>query len=124
MTSRKKILIVDDSPLIVKRLLTMLEDLPDVEWIKHAGNFHDALEQMEASKPGILLLDINLPDKSGIELLRTCKESNPEVKVIMITNQANDHYRKLCFSLGADYFIDKSKEFELIADKIALIQSR
>ncbi|HTL09285.1 MAG TPA: response regulator transcription factor [Chitinophagaceae bacterium] len=123
MTSRKKkILIVDDSPLIVKRLLTMLEDLPDLEWVKHAGSYTDGVEQMKTTEPGILLLDINLPDKSGIELLRTAKATNPSIKVIMITNQANEYYRKLCLSLGADSFIDKSKEFELIAEKIALMQ--
>jgi len=116
---KKTILIVDDSPLIVRRLIDMLSELPNLEWIKNAGNYADGIELVQRHNPGILLLDINLPDKSGIELLRICKENNPATKVIMITNQANEQYRKLCLKLGADYFIDKSKEFEQIADTIA-----
>ena len=116
---KKTILIVDDSPLIVRRLIDMLSELPNLEWIKNAGNYADGIELVQRHNPGILLLDINLPDKSGIELLRICKENNPGTKVIMITNQANEQYRKLCLKLGADYFIDKSKEFEQIADTIA-----
>ncbi len=116
--AKKTILIVDDSSLIVTRLINMLHELPHLEWVKEAGNYTDGLELLNAFNPGILLLDINLPDKSGIELLRICKESHPATKVIMITNQANEHYRKLCIKLGADYFIDKSKEFEQIAEKI------
>ena len=120
-TGNKTVIIVDDSPLIVKRLLDMLNDLPGLEWIKHAGNYAEGLQLIKENNPGILLLDINLPDKSGIELLRVCKETNPGTKVIMITNQANEYYRKLCMKLGASYFIDKSKEFEQIAEAIASI---
>jgi len=120
-TGKKTVVIVDDSPLIVKRLVDMLNDLPGLEWIKNAGNYADGLQLIEENNPGILLLDINLPDKSGIELLRVCRESNPGTKVLMITNQANEYYRKLCLKLGASYFIDKSKEFEQIAEAIASI---
>lgn len=118
-TVKKTILIIDDSPLIVKRLIEMLSELPNLEWIKHAGNHADGVELANSLQPRILLLDINLPDKSGIELLRSCKQSMPFTKIIMITNQANEYYRKLCMKLGADHFIDKSKEFELIAETIA-----
>ena len=118
---KKTILIVDDSALIVKRLIDMLHELNSFEWIKSADNYADAIQLISATSPEILLLDINLPDKSGIDILRISKEQNPSTKVIMITNQANDYYRKLCLRLGADYFIDKSKEFEQIADIIATI---
>ena len=118
-TGKKTVIIVDDSPLIVKRLVDMLNELPNLEWIKNAGNYSEGLQLINEHQPRVLLLDINLPDKSGIELLRICKTSNPGTKVIMITNQANEYYRKLCLKLGADYFIDKSKEFEQIAEAIS-----
>ena len=121
-TGKKKILIVDDSALIVKRLTDMLSELEGLDWIKSADNYKDAVQLIETAKPGILLLDINLPHKSGIDILRISKEQTPSIKVIMITNQANDYYRKLCMLLGADYFIDKSKEFEQIAGIISAIR--
>ncbi|MEO5683268.1 MAG: response regulator [Chitinophagaceae bacterium] len=116
---KKTILIVDDSPLIVERLIDMLEDLDNLAWIKNAGNYADAVIAISENNPDIFLLDINLPDKSGIEILPIIKENNPSAKVIMITNQGNEYYQKLCMKLGADYFIDKSKEFDQIAAIIA-----
>ncbi|MEO5592935.1 MAG: response regulator transcription factor [Chitinophagaceae bacterium] len=120
-TGKKTILIVDDSPLIVKRLIDMLNELENLEWIKKAGNYSEAVQLITDTEPNILLLDINLPDKSGIDILRITKENNPSTRVIMITNQANEYYRKLCMRLGADYFIDKTKEFEQIAEIIETI---
>jgi DNA-binding NarL/FixJ family response regulator len=67
----------------------------------------------------MVLLDINLPDKSGIELLRKIKKEYKKMKVFMITNQANDYYKEICKKLGADHFFDKSKDFNLIPDLIS-----
>ena len=118
---KKTMIIVDDSPLIVNRLVEMLNELTNLQWIKNAANYAEAIPLITENKPGILMLDINLPDKSGIEILRTVKDENPATIVIMITNQANEHYRRLCMNLGADYFIDKTKEFEQIAEIVAAI---
>jgi len=118
-SGKKTILIVDDSPMIVQRITEMLEELGNPGIISKAGSYSEAIQFINNNHPDILLLDINLPDKSGIEILRISKEKDPSVKVIMITNQANEYYKKLCFRLGADYFIDKSKEFEKIAGIIA-----
>ncbi len=93
----------------------MLCEIPNVGLIRHAGSYHDAMVIIKEQQPRILLLDINLPDKSGIEILRSAKENNPSATVIMITNQANEYYQKLCLKLGADYFVDKSKEFDQIS---------
>ncbi|MFT3934302.1 MAG: response regulator transcription factor [Chitinophagaceae bacterium] len=121
-SAKKTILIVDDSALIVKRLIDMLTELENLDWIKNTDNYKEALWLVETEKPTVLLLDINLPGISGIEILRRVKEKVPETKIIMITNQANDYYRKLCLRLGADHFIDKSKEFEQIASIISGIE--
>ena len=117
--SLKTILVVDDSPLIITRLLEMLREIPAISWIRHAGSYREAMEIITEQQPRILLLDINLPDKSGIEILRSVKQHASSAKVIMITNQANEYYQKLCIQLGADYFIDKTKEFEQVAGIIA-----
>ena len=118
-TPKKNILIVDDAPLIVRRLVEMLTDIPGLGWIKEAGDYAAAMESIRQHRPRILLLDINLPDKSGIDILRAVKEERPDTMIIMITNQGNEYYQKLCMKLGADYYIDKSIEFEQIAGIIA-----
>ncbi|NCU06241.1 MAG: response regulator, partial [Chitinophagaceae bacterium] len=64
--------------------------------------------------PQIALLDINLPGKSGIDILNYIKEKNTGCRVVMITNHAFDSYRKKCIELGAEHFLDKSSDFEKI----------
>lgn len=118
-TGKLTILIVDDTPLIVKRETEMLRELKGIGSILQAGSFSEAITVLKETVPDIILLDIHLPDKSGIELLQVLKSEYPTVAVIMLTNQGNGSYKDLCRRLGADYFIDKSKEFDLIPDIIA-----
>ena len=108
------VLIVDDSLIIYERLKLLLMEVEKVQNILYAGNFGDAEQILKQGGVNIVLLDIHLPDKNGIDLLKLIKKEYPSIKVIMITNLADDHYRKLCKRLKADHFIDKSKDFRLI----------
>lgn len=121
--SMKMVLIVDDSYLIIERLTDMLEELENIGSITHAYTVAEALDAIKKSKPDVILLDINLPDSNGIDMLRIVKQDYPGIIVVMLTNQANDYYRQLCLKLGADHFIDKSKEFDLIPDIIATLEA-
>ncbi len=62
----------------------------------------------------IVLLDIQLPGKNGIDLLKFIVKDHPAVKVVMLTNLVSDYYQKLCRKIGAVHFMDKSKDFESI----------
>jgi DNA-binding NarL/FixJ family response regulator len=59
-----------------------------------------------------VVLDIKLKASSGIEVLRTLKRHMAAVAVIMLTNYATEEYRKKCLEAGAEYFLDKTNEFE------------
>jgi two-component system chemotaxis response regulator CheY len=108
----KTILIVDDSLLISERLQAMLKGLENIGSVGCAGDYPSALQLLMATPPDIVLLDINLPGRSGLDLLRHIKGNYPSIIVVMLTNQSGDFYRNICKKLGADHFIDKSKEFE------------
>ena len=112
----KMILIVDDSYLIIERIKDMLSEIMSMEMIMHAHTYTDAVEILNKTLPDIILLDINLPDINGIELLRLIKETYPAIAVVMLTNQGGDYYRQLCNKIGANHFIDKSTDFELIPE--------
>ncbi len=116
---KKTILIVDDSALIMERMVPMLEEMENVEFVIHAGTYQEAIELLEKISPQFVLLDIHLPDRSGIELLRTIRERYREIIVLMITNSAGESYREICKKLGARYFFDKSKDFDQIPAVIA-----
>jgi DNA-binding NarL/FixJ family response regulator len=118
MKNGKIVLIVDDSILILDRIILMLAEIGNIQFV-HASNYNEAMELLNGIKPDLALLDIRLPGKSGIELLRTIKVMYREIKVFMITNHASDYYRNLCKTLGADHFFDKSKDFNLIPEFIS-----
>ncbi|GEO11179.1 response regulator [Segetibacter aerophilus] len=113
------ILIVDDSKLIVSKITELLDDLEMATSLKSCGTYAHAVCLIDSSRPFVALLDINLPDKSGIELLQHVKMYSPETTVIMFTNQSSDYYKKLCFKMGADHFLDKSKDFDNIRHILA-----
>lgn len=106
------LMIVDDSPLIVTKTKELLEEVPCITGIKSCGTYADAIELLGKYTPRLALLDINLPDKSGIELLKYIKAFFPETIVIMVTNQNGVFYRNHSMQLGAHHYIDKSKDFE------------
>jgi DNA-binding NarL/FixJ family response regulator len=108
----KTILIVDDSPLITVRLQAMLRELENISSVECTGDYPSSLQLFTTTPPDIVLLDINLPGRSGLDLLRYLKSNYPATIVIMLTNQSGDFYQNICKKLGADYFIDKSKDFE------------
>lgn len=119
-----KVLIVDDALLVLERLSEIIKELAGVKEVAVATGYDEAVEKLVSFKPNIALLDIHLPIKNGIELLKFVKKNHPAVKVIMLTNQTSDNYKTLCKKLGADHFVDKSSEFENIAGIIESYSSR
>ena len=57
-----------------------------------------------------------MPDGNGIEVLKSIKNSNSKIKVIILTNYPFPQYKKICMEFGADYFFDKSNDFNKIID--------
>jgi DNA-binding NarL/FixJ family response regulator len=114
MMNSYKILIVDDSALVVDRLFENLHEMKCVDKLFSAHSYLEAINQIKQQLPHFVLLDIQLPGKNGIELLSFIKQNYPNIVTIMLTNMVSDYYKDLCNNIGADYFIDKSSEFEKI----------
>lgn len=96
----------------------ILSEIACVSSINITPDSKNALDILASHQPTLLLLDINMPHKNGIEILKEVKERYPKVKVMMVTNQSVEYYKPICLDLGAEYFIDKSTEFELIPNII------
>lgn len=120
-TKKIDILIVDDSITILTRMKEILSEIKCVSNISIATDGNNALSYLVTHQPILLLLDINMPHKNGIELLKEVKLLYPKVIVMMVTNQSVDYYKPICMDYGAEYFIDKSTEFEQIPDIIESI---
>jgi response regulator of citrate/malate metabolism len=114
MEKQFDVLIVDDNMGFSDRMAEMLEGIEQVLSIHIAANYEEGYRLFFKERPALVLLDINLPGKNGIQLLKDIHESNCECDVIMITNHTNDHYRQQCAELGAKFFLDKSNDFGLV----------
>jgi DNA-binding NarL/FixJ family response regulator len=119
--SRRKIsiLIIDDNASFVLRLMGLLGDLNNVDAIHTAGNYEEAFRLLSHTVPDMILLDINLPGRSGISVLKKIKERGYFSKVVLISNHAGNHYREKCIKLGAIELIDKTQEFEKVPAIVA-----
>lgn len=109
-----KLLIVDDSKMLQLRLKNSILNADQNIEISQAFSCTQALKEFNAIKPNTVILDIALPDGSGIGLLRLFKKENPYVKVIIFTNYPTSEFKSSCMILGADYFLEKSKINSLI----------
>lgn len=109
-----QILIVDGSVLVVSRLSDMLKESNDQINISTALSYDEAEQEMRTHPPQLVLLDIQLPERNGIALLSFIKSLYPNVITIVLTNRVSNYYKSLCNSMGADHFIDKSRDFEKI----------
>lgn len=125
-TSILKVITVDDSPVIAQRLKSLLSDLNEVELLGNAADIQSALTFIEEKQPHVVLLDIHLSHdkpRNGIDLLNALRKTYPVMKIIMLTNMSGDRYREICKSFGADYFFDKSADFDKIPDTLMQIRT-
>ena len=107
------ILIMDDAAIVRKLIVAMLVENINAASILQAQDTNAAIELFAQYKPQIAILDIQVPgDKNGIDVLKIFKRLMPLVAVIMLTNHATAWYRLACKLAGADFFFDKSTEFE------------
>jgi DNA-binding NarL/FixJ family response regulator len=108
------VIVADDSALIRGRLCALLEAEPAVRVVAEASSAAEAMSQFERHRPDAVVLDIQMPDASGIEVLRRIKQSAPWCVVIMLTQFRESAFREICRILGADHFLNKAGEFDQI----------
>jgi DNA-binding NarL/FixJ family response regulator len=114
-----QIFIVEDSPMVRARLVDMLGSVPGASVIGEASQAKAAIGQILAARPDVVVLDVNLAEGSGFDVLRAVCPRAPEIDFYMLSNFAADPYRQLAERLGAREFFDKSKEFGRVRDLIA-----
>lgn len=114
-----KILLVDDSEFILQRIQHLLEGMKHVKEVRTATSAEEADEWIEAFNPSLIFLDINLPGKNGLQMLKDIrKKTSIDPIIVILTNNTLSGYRVECMQAGADYFLDKAKDFSTIPDII------
>ena len=111
--------IVDDSQVMRERLTESVVDIAGVEIAGQSGDPLEALDSIRKAHPDVVILDIRLPQRSGIDVLKDIKEDPASPIVIMITNYPYRQYRQACMAEGADYFFSKLDEFDMIRETLS-----
>jgi len=116
---RNHVFIVEDSAPLRERLAELLGNIEGVSVVGEADSVCTAVEGILRTRPESVVLDIQLLDGSGVEVLRRVCPQAPEVVFVVLTNHANSQYRRICMEAGASHFLDKSTEIGKIREVIA-----
>ena len=98
-------------------MIALLSEVDDISTIHTAHNYDEAFALLD-KKPDLTFLDIQLPGKNGMDILKRLKNSAQACEVIMLTNHTDEFYREKCKKLGASFFFDKTNDFELVPTTI------
>ena len=116
--------IADDSAVIRDGLTRMLSRMTDVELAWQAGSVAEAMAASRLMAPDVIILDVEMPDGKGIEVLQYIKSDMPKTVVMILSNYAIAPLQKSYYRAGADYFYDKSTEFEKIFETLSQLISK
>ena len=111
-----RVLIVDDHAVVRSGLRLLLEAEDGVEPVGEAGTAQDAVFQARALTPDVILLDVLLPDRTGLEILPQLKHENPDAKVLVLSMQDEPRYVREAFAAGASgYVLKEAADTEVVA---------
>ena len=117
-----RILLVDDHEVVRLGLATLLEDIPGVLMVGEAGSGSEALQACESLQPDLVILDLRLPDQSGVEVCRQIVHRWPQIKVIILTSYASDALVVETIVAGAAGFVRKQVGNESLLQAIEAIR--
>lgn len=116
-----KLLIVDDSVQIRERLINLISNFIDEEYISQARNSNEAMNLLNSGEFDLAILDINMPGGNGITILEEIKNKNKETITIMFTSYPYPQFKDACIKAGADYFFDKANEVSELSGVLSKI---
>lgn len=108
------VFVVEDSSLLRERLIRTLSSINGVQICGYSDTAEEAVTLIEQSHPDAVILDIRLREGSGYQVLQKVKSPGKPPLVIILTNFAYPQYRKRYLDAGADFFFDKSNEFDQV----------
>jgi DNA-binding NarL/FixJ family response regulator len=121
VTPNKTILIVDDHPLVREGLVSIIKSGAGYEVVGQAGNARDAVRMVKNLKPDLVLLDLGLPDKSGLELCREIRTISPPTRIMIISMHSKVDYIVQSFQAGATGYMTKESATENLLQGIGRV---
>ncbi|MFZ7103133.1 MAG: response regulator [Peptococcaceae bacterium] len=115
---KAKVLLVDDHALFRKGIASLLSTLPELEIIGEAGNGREGLEKSQELKPDVIIMDVEMPELSGVETVKLIKEKLPDCKIVMLTISDDDDNLFNSIKNGAQGYLLKSMDPDDLIEEI------
>ena len=118
-----KVFIIDDHYMIVEGIRSLLQNENSIEWMGHAMNAASGLAFLQQQQPDVLLMDINLPDKSGIDLCKEVKTRYPAIHIIGLSSFNQQSFIQKMIDNGASGYVLKNATREELIEAIDVVLS-
>ena len=120
-----KVFVVEDSAAVRERLVEMIREVEDVEVVGEAESYGEAVSGITKTLADVAILDIRLADSkgSGIDVLAEVRKTMPAIRAIVMSNYTTPQHVKASADAGAEYFLDKSVDFERIPEILRRMSS-
>lgn len=118
MTGKKKIVIIDDHDTFRASLRQIVSRLPDFEIVGEAADSRQGEEQVSRFKPDVVVIDLSLPDRSGIQLTRTLKTALPETRIVIVSMHSKIDYILGALRAGATGYLIKESVSRCLHDAL------
>ena len=113
-----KVLLADDHSMVREGIKQLLELDGDIKVIGEAGNGEDCLKLIHSLKPDVVLLDINMPQMNGLEVLDIVRKTDPSQKIILLTIHNEVEYLMRALEIGISGYLLKDSESEVLKNAI------
>ena len=111
-----RVLIVDDHAVVRSGLKLVLDADEGIEPVGEAGTARDAIFEARSLKPDVILLDVVMPDQSGLDIIPTLLHENPDTKILVLSMQDDPRYVREAFDAGASgYVLKEAADSEVVA---------
>ncbi len=120
---RIRVLVVDDHPLLRDGIAALLDGQDDMELVAQAASGREGIEQFRLHTPDVTLMDLQMPDKNGIETITAIRQSAPDARIIILTTYSGDVHVMRALEAGARAYLLKNLLHKELLDTIRTVHS-
>lgn len=113
-----RVFVVDDHEIVRRGVAQLIDAEPDLEVVGEAGSVHEAARRIAATRPDVAVLDVRLPDGSGIDLCRDIRSADPSVKCLILTGYDDDEALRSAVLAGASGYVIKNVRGSSIVEAV------